>query len=219
MEIAFAHEEEADTEGWFSAEEQGVLAAMPDRKRLDRILGRIAAKKAAKRYFEKIRGDRIFEKSLVVKNMPSGVPHLFLDGVRQDDVRISLSHSAGFGMAALDSSDQGSFGVDIERCRLFDRKFLESFMDDRELSAYDLILDQDRSRFATLRWALKEAYLKASGAGLHEHPRTLSIDERTQGKYVISREGIRKAEGEEISAVQGFSEDHIVAVLVRFLDR
>lgn len=218
MEVAFAYGGDIDREYWFSDEERNAWVEMSHSKRLSRMLGRIAVKEAARKYYEKWSGIQVSPQAFVVKNEISGVPYLCLGDTKQEAVRISLSHGAGFGVAAIDSSDKKSFGVDVERFRIFDSLFLETFLNDEERLALESIPEEEQSHFVTLHWSLKEACLKAFGTGLHDHPRLLSVGTERGGRYLISKAGVPIAEGQELAFPLGVSDEQSLAVLVHLLD-
>jgi phosphopantetheinyl transferase len=88
---------------------------------------------------------------------------------------VSLSHSGIFGAAVITHQPGWRVGVDIERIRTFHPHTLKAFLTDRE---YNLLMQPKpsiRPFLATLLWSCKEAYLKARGVGLRQHPKTLTV--------------------------------------------
>lgn len=67
-------------------------------------------------------------------------------------------------------------GVDIELCRpLTDNAFIEQCLSPAEQRMHAALAPQDKPRDFYRRWTLKEAYLKATGAGLSHPLSTLEL--------------------------------------------
>ncbi len=88
---------------------------------------------------------------------------------------VSLSHSGGWIAAATTRS--GRVGVDIEAARPVSPALARRCLADSELAWWE---EAPVGRARTLRflrlWTAKEAYLKATGAGLSTDPRDVPID-------------------------------------------
>ena len=213
MEIAFSKQADINVEKWFTDDEVKEWEKLSSSKRLSRIVGRIAAKKAARQYFDSMGMADISYTDFTVQNTSSGMPMFFIRGALAKDVRISLSHSADVAMAMVDTDESGAFGIDIESIRDFDTETVENFLDENEFLEYQALLDvHERSDFATLRWSLKEACLKALGTGLREHPKSISVVRLTNGGYDLYCAGIRLGRGNEHTLPYADSDDTLVAV-------
>lgn len=90
-------------------------------------------------------------------------------------VDVSLSHSGGWIAAATTCS--GRVGVDIEAARPVSPALARRCLADSELAWWE---QAPVGRARTLRflrlWTAKEAYVKATGAGLGTDPRDVPID-------------------------------------------
>ncbi|MBA2695867.1 MAG: 4'-phosphopantetheinyl transferase superfamily protein [Actinobacteria bacterium] len=90
-------------------------------------------------------------------------------------IDVGLSHSGGWIAAATTRS--GCVGVDIEAPRPVSPALARRCLADSELAWWE---DAPPGRARALRflqlWTAKEAYLKATGAGLSTDPRDLEID-------------------------------------------
>lgn len=197
MEIAFAEPEDIDKEEWFSDEELALWPPLSREKYVARMLGRIAVKKAAAQY---LREEGVAYVSLVVRNDATGVPYLSIGSTVREDIRISLSHESAGAVAVVGRATDPAFGIDIERIRSFDAHLREAFLTPEEERMIQVLPRAEQSRALTLLWSLKEAFLKAAGTGLREHPRELVVRDIAYGKYGIFRDDISVGKGEEISA-------------------
>jgi 4'-phosphopantetheinyl transferase EntD len=120
-----------DPESWFAPDEVPEFALK--KRRLEWMLSRIAAKELANR-----RGAEIGD-------------------VTTHSSTLSLSHSRGFGAAAM---DDGPVGVDIELPREIKRAAAHLFLDDDETAA----MERCSIPFAMLHfWCAKEAAWKQGG--------------------------------------------------------
>lgn len=198
MEIAFAEPVDIDQGVWFSDDELAAWPPLAEEKNMARLLGRIAVKKAAVRYFDQ-KGMSYLPTALIVRHDALGAPLLYIGTMAREDVRISLSHESAGAVAAVDASDQPSFGVDIERIRFFDEHFLSDFLTPEERHAISALPAIEQPYATTRLWSLKEAFLKALGAGLREHPNSLMVRNISHGKYEIFQAGQLVGGGEELS--------------------
>lgn len=198
MEIAFALPTDIAEGEWLSDAESAVWQSLPEEKRLARLLGRIAVKKAVARYLhhDSLAFPLI---SVRVHNDVFGAPFISIDAVIRNDIRISLSHEGSVAVAAADSADGCSFGVDVERIRSFDDRFQADFLSPEERKMIAMLPAVEQSRAVTRCWSLKEACLKALGTGLREHPKTLLVCDSADGKYGIFHGDRLIGEGEELS--------------------
>ena len=78
----------------------------------------------------------------------------------------SVSHSAGLVVAAF--SLDGAIGVDVEDAERFISPAVQrQVFTPEERQAWELLSPEEQRQAAVARWTLKEAYLKARGAGLN----------------------------------------------------
>ena len=196
MEIAFALP--ADINGdWFTKDELALWPELTVDKRVARMLGRIAAKKAIVCYLQR-EGVSCTPMSVGVHNDALGAPFVLVDAVTRDDIRISLSHESAGAVAVVSGALSRRFGVDIERIQSFDARFQADFLSPEEQQVVAMLPIAEQSRALTRYWSLKEACLKAIGTGLQEHPHTLLIREIAPGKYGIFRADRLIGEGSEL---------------------
>lgn len=81
-------------------------------------------------------------------------------------VYFNVSHSAGLVAAAF--SLEGAIGIDVEAAaRAISPSVQRRVFTPRELRSWQLLPLGQQREAATARWTLKEAYLKARGAGLN----------------------------------------------------
>jgi acyl transferase domain-containing protein/phosphopantetheinyl transferase len=142
------------------------------------LLGRIAAKDAARRWLWARGAGPIFPAEVVVGNDPLGKP--VVSGPRAEPIAVSLAHSGELAVAMIRSAAPGEWapGIDIELVE--DRgPAVESVAfaaGEREL--LDLVAaDQDRSIWVVRFWAAKEAVSKALGTGLRGRPQDFVVAE------------------------------------------
>jgi len=104
----------AELDRRFSPSEQAELQAVPERRRLDRVAGRLAAKRALAAHFLVEYGWEAEPRDLVISNDDAGRPLLTLPpDAPAPAPSFSISHCAQGGAAAVGA--QGRFvGVDIE---------------------------------------------------------------------------------------------------------
>lgn len=88
---------------------------------------------------------------------------------------VSMSHSGGWVAAAL--SEAGRVGIDLETVRAVPPSLLRRCLSPPELSWVDEVPAgaARHHRFFRL-WTAKEAFLKATGVGLGQDPRTVGVD-------------------------------------------
>ena len=95
-----------ETRRWLHPTEADQFAALSPAARTDWLAGRIALKHACQRHA----GGGLKAHDLLVMNSLAGVPHV----TQLPRLRCTLSHSEGWGIAAVDSCP---IGIDLERVR------------------------------------------------------------------------------------------------------
>lgn len=215
--IAFAHQDDLESGMWFSEEERRGFDLVSRAKRVSRMIGRIAVKKVAQMYLRDFERSEVDVRDLSVERATSGMPMLVVGTLLREDLSLSVSHTGPLAMAGMSARYGGNIGVDIEQIRSWEDKTLRDFLSPEELASYEIFSHSgEQDRFATLAWSLREAYLKARGVGLREHPRNLIVEALPYRRYLISHvDGKYPGAGEEheTSFVEGVSS--VVAVSVR----
>ena len=142
-------------------EEQAALAALPERRRLDRLAGRLAAKRALIAHFLDEYGWEADPVELQVFNDAEGRPQLTLpEGAPAPAPSFSISHCAQGGAAAVAAPGR-RVGVDIETIVPRPAEVIAFVASPGELAAGP----SDPEAQARL-WTGKEATLKMLGLGL-----------------------------------------------------
>lgn len=159
--------------------EMSVYECLPTRKKRNWLLGRKAGKMAVKNYFSE--GPILNDADVEIVS-GDGMPPRFIIRQGQTDISthcaLSLSHSHGVAIACVvDRCMHHSLGVDVELIRTFDTRTAQAFLTDDEYILCSRLEAGARDHAVTLRWCMKEAYLKAIGTGLRMHPRTVAIPE------------------------------------------
>ncbi|MCU1496694.1 MAG: Modular polyketide synthase, partial [Acidimicrobiales bacterium] len=137
------------------------------------LLGRIAAKDAVRRLLWDRGAGPIFPIEVHVANEASGRPRA--DGPTDDDVRISIAHTAGYGVAM--AAVGVDVGIDIEVIAPRSDTFEALTLTDGERTLLGDARGTDRDVALTRWWAAKEAASKAAGTGLQGRPRDWEIIE------------------------------------------
>lgn len=176
---------------WLSAGETKELSTKPTHKRSTWQLGRFAAKQAIRRFLHWRYQASHPLRDIQIMRAPGAKPHFELaqssPRVPADlagQIDLSISHAGNVGVAdiALIQSD-GLVGVDVERIRHFKAETVNSFLtaEERELLSCGPVEHYDQ--LATLMWSVKEAYLKARGIGIVQHPNTISVLQQDQRSW------------------------------------
>jgi len=162
--------------------EQEDLAKLPQRHKKARIAGRIAAKKAIRKYYLKKCGIKPCWRNINIHNDLKGAPLVDCiisdkTGHREqaDKPLISIAHSGEYAVAGVIPAAYGSIGVDVEKIRHFSHEFEKRFMTVDELQSLSGTDREERARKGTILWSCKEAYLKAVGKGLRADPHLINI--------------------------------------------
>jgi 4'-phosphopantetheinyl transferase len=110
-------------------------------------------------------------REIVFSFSPRGKPAL--EGLNST-IAFNLSHSGGYCVLATCSA--GNIGVDIEAIRPSVGDLAQSVFSAREAAQFAAVAPADRMRVFFRGWVAKEAYLKATGAGLAGGLKTLELD-------------------------------------------
>lgn len=148
---------------------------LPERRRLEWLLGRLAAKDAVRAHVRERLGLTLSPAEVEILPDENGRP--MVQGIWTEQLprapRVSISHTAGLAVAAVGDSD--GVGVDVERLgHLTEAAEAMAFSaEERELLAG---LRQDAAAEWPLRlWCAKEAAAKALGRGLAGGPQALTV--------------------------------------------
>lgn len=165
-----------------SEREKLVFSKIIANKQPDWLLGRLAAKLAGKAHLEKNSLQVIEPGDLEVIPQLTGGPKLFLLAGSQFVVtkalpRLSIAHTKGemAVAAAVGSNSCVGLGVDIEFVREFTFDFQRGFMTTQEFSYISSLPKIEQPIASTALWTLKESYLKATGVGLRQNPRSIDL--------------------------------------------
>jgi len=146
----------------FSAAELADLDALTERRRLDRIAGRLAAKRALAAHFEAEHGWRPEPADLAVFNDAEGRPVLRLPkGAPAPAPSFSISHCAQGGAAAV-AAPGGRVGVDVETVVSRPAEVIAFVASEAEQASAPPSNPDAQARL----WTAKEAALKLLGLGL-----------------------------------------------------
>jgi phosphopantetheinyl transferase len=145
------------------AEESHYLSLRCEKRRLDWLAGRAAAKRALRRYFRETAGSEPELAALEIASDAQGAPFCAAPAAPS----FSISHCAAGGLCAVGLSGR-RVGADWEMVAPRSRELARIFACPGELSP-----DQDDPRGQTRLWAVKEAVLKLLGLGLAASPREI----------------------------------------------
>ncbi len=183
-----AYHEECDAlfiASCLSAREVSQYYARADSKKADWLCGRLAAKRAIQAHIERVSGVTVPYRELEIISRPQQPPVLLIEDTAlpheciPEHIVFSLAHAAGVAIACVESALRyRAVGVDIEPIRTFEESTLRAFLTPREYEAYRGLEATARNAFATQRWCIKEAYLKACGVGLRMHPGRIEVVEK-----------------------------------------
>ena len=150
------------------------------------LLGRVAAKDAARLHLWAAGTGPLYPVEVTVSNDADGAPTL--SGSFDADLRVSLAHVAGVGVALV--AEGVDVGIDVAAVEPRVRSFAGTVLtlDEQALLGIDVADDDrpepdaaappsERDRALTRAWAAKEAAAKAAGTGLQGRPRDFVIEE------------------------------------------
>jgi len=194
---ALAHTALVDEErrAWYALPEQGL-------RRLEWLLGRIAAKDAVRVWAARNLGAELSPHQLVIRYDERGAPTACVEGVSPAP-RISISHSDGRALAA--ASGHRLVGVDLERRGAHKLEHIGSAFDAEELGLWPAPLGPPLPL-----WCAREAAAKASGRGIGGDWLDWRIHEVSpDGRHVVVGHG-----GEAYAVRLTNTEDECAAVCI-----
>lgn len=159
---------------WLSPGELAQWEALAsEKRRLDRLAGRVAAKRALAAHFEAEWGLRVPPTDIVLGNDEGGRPVLERPlGSTGRAPSFSVSHSAWGGVCAVAAPGR-RVGVDLESVVARPREVLAFVAAPDELHAATPADPQAQARL----WTGKEAVLKLLGLGLDADPKMVEVRE------------------------------------------
>ena len=121
--------------------------------------------------------ERIFPVEVTVANDAEGRPLVSGPGLGGDDVRVSIAHVDGVGVAI--AAVGVDVGIDVERIASRPESFEAAAFGKKERARFEALPDIDREsvreRELTRWWAAKEAAAKAAGTGMEGRPKDWKV--------------------------------------------
>lgn len=165
----------ADIRARFGAEELAELQSLPERRRRDRLAGRLAAKRALAAHFSAEDGWDAEPNELQIFNDPDGRPLLKLpDGAPANAPSFSIAHCAEGGAAAAAAPGR-RVGLDLETVVARPDEVIAFFAAPGEMRAAPAGDPDAQVRL----WTGKEAGLKLLGLGLDADARDVEARDGT----------------------------------------
>jgi phosphopantetheine--protein transferase-like protein len=156
-------------------------------RRIEWLLGRVAAKDAVRRYLLQHHQQTCAAAEIPIWADDSGKPHAH--GAWRDDIPdnldLSIAHTPGLVLAAVAANSR--IGIDIERCgRELSEDFTRGVFTPAE---HDLATHSGEGPTALLRfWCAKEALSKALGSGIRYSPSELRVQQIDLSTGVVTME-------------------------------
>lgn len=149
---------------WLSASECIRLNSLRfAKRRSDWRLGRWTAKRAVAAHLQ-LRADSSTLARIEVQTLPSGAPHISLDGYAAS-LSVSLSHRGGIAMCAV-ASVKLALGCDLEIAEERSDAFVRDYFAEEEQELLRRTPVLNRQKMIALLWSAKESALKALHQGL-----------------------------------------------------
>jgi 4'-phosphopantetheinyl transferase EntD len=137
-------------------------------RQLQWLLGRIAAKDAARSWQRQPGGAPLHPAAFAIVSDSLGQPLLRHWPANVPVPQISIAHS---GEQAIAVAHGSAVGIDIERIVEHDAAFLSSIATPGEAALLDGVPADERAAWVTRLWCAKEAFGKALGTGVRDGPR------------------------------------------------
>ncbi len=138
----------------------------------------------------------------------TGQPHA---KVKDRTYSISIAHTKNL-VAALAATYSKRIGLDVEYPRSFSNKILAAFLNQPEIKILRELFPKNKKLRETLAWSCKEAYLKAAGLGLRQHPLSLNIQIKNKTKSKITGKILDTKKGREAFIQAKFTSKQIIAI-------
>jgi phosphopantetheine--protein transferase-like protein len=148
-----------------------------DKRRMEWLLGRTAAKDAVRLFVKKYQGLDLYPADIEIGNEKNGRPIIgSIKGQRDGSgLSLSISHSSGIAFAAAGNVESGKgIGVDIERLRPLQEGFDQTVFNEEERNLIVHHPDSETNEWSLRLWCAKEAVSKALGTGLVGIPKDLT---------------------------------------------
>ncbi|MCP4781419.1 MAG: 4'-phosphopantetheinyl transferase superfamily protein [Hyphomicrobium sp.] len=136
------------------------------------LLGRMAAKDAVRYWLWDRGAGGLYPAQIRIRNAPGGQPRV--DGPFNADLRVSIAHRAGVGVAIV--GEAVDVGIDVELIESRTQRFEKFALTPHERGLRNPF-DDSRDVWLTRLWAAKEAVAKSTGRGLGGRPRDFEIVE------------------------------------------
>jgi len=201
--------------------ERAIWTAMksPERRRLEWLLGRIAAKDAVRDYLQKRFHLTLHPTDVEILPDPSGRP--VATGAWTNLVPrvplVSISHVDGAAVAVLtDGDDISGVGVDLERCGRMTAEMENVAFTARERELLDGLKGDEQQSWALRVWCAKEALTKATGGDVSPVSSGLTVEEiHHHDGAVVMRYATPNGGSAVVSAATMRDGDWIVATCIR----
>lgn len=170
-----------------------------EKRRLDRLMGRIAAKDAVRALMQEQCGIALKAADIEIRNTEQGDALVFLDNARVPWIpQISISHCSRVAVAVAEPPRKDRLaGIDLEEITERDAGFEELAFSPSERSWLAERPKSERSLHIARLWTAKEAAAKACGQGLSDALRSFELvaDAASHNSLKISGKGICSGRG------------------------
>lgn len=143
------------------------------KRRREWLSGRWAAKKLL--ILSTTQYTRLPVQTISVENDAQGAPFFSIEGQEQLPVSLSISHRDESVFCAITSMEGVRIGVDIELVETRPASFLQDYFTALEAETTSKLDPQERARWITMSWSIKESFLKAMGIGLRADTRRIEV--------------------------------------------
>jgi len=154
---------------YLGVDERAAYGRHNPRSQRTHLLGRMAAKDAARRWHWAHGGGSMHPVQVTVANEESGRPTV--SGPFGRPLAVSIAHTQWVAVAAV--SDDGPVGVDIETIVPRDQGFVDLALTPAEQALRPAELGSDE--WVTRAWTAKEAVSKALGTGFEGRPKSFEV--------------------------------------------
>lgn len=157
------NEDQFIKENLHKMESQRYFGFKYEKKRLEWLAGRLAAKEALSRYFL---NDNFKNTSISIYNQADGCPKIRMDtkDVNQSVPHVSISHSRDIAVALI-GQDAG-IAIDVQEVKQEIKEIADDFSDKKEQQMFQSIQGLTQDQVLTTIWAVKESARKAVGVEL-----------------------------------------------------
>lgn len=153
---------------------------MPEQRRLEWLLGRVAAKDAVRQFVKKRYHIDLCPADVEI--LPDGDGRPVVHGRWREQLpeapQLTLSHTAGIAVAAVgDHVAGGGLGIDIETVDRMNEDVERLAFTPHERALLEAVSGADRDTWSLRLWCAKEAVAKAVGHGMVGGPQALEAQE------------------------------------------